>query len=517
MTSSYFAFDRFSENQNKMRKLALLSTLFSIIPILSAANCAEYTSKSNDAGLQDAGVKDVNSSDSFTDVAPIDIDATVNEPDADVINPVVVFDINHIISSGQSNSIANGGTPVLTKTQPYKNKMFNTGVIPATQGSCDGDGCTGFNNATSFLPLVEGDSFLNFPVETMSSGLANQASRMAQDIVFNGKPVYPGHDILMSLHGRSGNAYACLRKGGCPDWYPGRNFIFSYDEAMRSVADGKRISEEQGLTYAVRALTLIHGESDHYGYSILFPMASSNGVPGKIKTYEDALVEMQSDYENGVKAITGQNVPVPLYVSQMHSWTGDSSRKWSPIVRDEYLAQKNNNGKIIVVAPTYQLQFAPDGLHFTSFSERKLGQYFAHAYVQTTLQGKTWQPLKPKQLYRFDNIVYVKFLVPSAPIVLDTTNVSDPGNYGFEFADDSGNTPQITRVEIINGDTVKMTLSAVPTGNKMVRYAWTRNNNGATPGPFTGVRGNLRDTDTTVSEYGDDLWNWGISFEESVQ
>lgn len=497
-----------------MRKLTSLS--IALFPIVFTFNCAEYVSKFNDdAGSQDSSIEN-DSSDKVDGSFNIDSSLTTPEPDAGTLNPVVLFDINQILSTGQSNSVANGATPVLTKSQPYNNKMFNTGVMPASAGSCDGDGCTGYSNPVGFLPLVEGDSFLNFPVETMSSGLANQASRMAQDVIFNGKPVSAG-DILMSLHGRSGNAYACLRKNGCPDWYPGRNFIFSYDEAMRAVADAKRISEAQGLTHAVRGLTLIHGESDHYGYSVLFPMAGSDGTPGKIKTYEDALVEMQVDYESGVKAITGQTVPVPLYISQMHSWTGDSSRKWSPIVRDQYLAQKNNNDKIIVVAPTYQLQFAPDGLHFTSVSERKLGQYFAHAYVQTTLQGKTWQPLKPKQLYRFDNIVYVRFLVPSAPIVLDTTNVSNPGNFGFEFADDSNNTPQIVKVETINGDTVKITLSGIPTGNKVVRYAWTRNNNGAAPGPFTGVRGNLRDTDTTVSEYGDDLWNWGISFEEKIQ
>ena len=51
--------------------------------------------------------------------------------------PYVHFDVNHILSTGQSNAVALDGIPILSTTQPYANLMFDTGVIPAT--GCDGE------------------------------------------------------------------------------------------------------------------------------------------------------------------------------------------------------------------------------------------------------------------------------------------------------------------------------------------------------------------------------------------
>lgn len=48
--------------------------------------------------------------------------------DADAPVPYVHFDINHVLSTGQSNSTANGATAILSKTQPYDNVMFDVGV-----------------------------------------------------------------------------------------------------------------------------------------------------------------------------------------------------------------------------------------------------------------------------------------------------------------------------------------------------------------------------------------------------
>src|SRR5207253_2285800 len=80
------------------------------------------------------------------------VDGAVPEPDP---VPYVPFDVNHVLSTGQSNAVANGGTPVLSTSQPFANVMFDTGVM--TGGSCDGDGCTTYQKPSSFVPLVEGD------------------------------------------------------------------------------------------------------------------------------------------------------------------------------------------------------------------------------------------------------------------------------------------------------------------------------------------------------------------------
>ena len=83
--------------------------------------------------------------------------------------PYVDFAVNHVLVTGQSNSVANSGTPVLSTTQPYSNVMFNTGVMPMTQ--CDGVGCRAFDPPSSFVPLVEGDNFFGYGVETSGADL----------------------------------------------------------------------------------------------------------------------------------------------------------------------------------------------------------------------------------------------------------------------------------------------------------------------------------------------------------
>ena len=89
------------------------------------------------------------------------------------------YDINHVLSTGASDSVANGASEWITATQPFGNLSFDTGVM--TAGSCSGIGYTQYETPTSFVPLHEGDRFFAYGVETMSSGLANQATVLATD------------------------------------------------------------------------------------------------------------------------------------------------------------------------------------------------------------------------------------------------------------------------------------------------------------------------------------------------
>lgn len=419
--------------------------------------------------------------------------------------PYQHFDVNHVLSTGQSNAVANDGKPVLSTTQPYGNLMFDSGIM--TGSGCDGDGCTHYDKPVSFLPLVEGDTFFS-PIETMSAGLANQSSKLAKETYLAGKPVST-HDILVSLHGRSGNGYWCLRKGSCA-WWPGRGYIQPFAEGMMQVADGLALSKTAGKTYVVRAVTAIHGEHDHYGNENYFPLPGTDGQ-STVVDYGHGLEEWQRDYEAGAKAITGQAIPVPLLVSQYSHW---NDRPTTKIAYEQVAAHVRSKGKVVVIGPTYALPYTSTCLHFTGAGERQLGEYFAKAYARIVLAGKPWEPLRPIAITIQGNVVTAKFLVPKPPLVLDTQKVSNPGNYGFELADDSGAPPAITGVAITGPDTVTITLASAPTGaNKRLRYAYTFNGCG---GSGTMARGNLRDSDDTQSQNGYDLSNWSVHFDEPI-
>lgn len=414
--------------------------------------------------------------------------------------PYVHFDVNHVLSTGQSNAVANGGVPVLSTTQPYANLMFDTGVMTGT--SCDGDGCRAYQKPSSLVPLVEGDTFF-YPVETMSAGLANEATKLA---LRAGKT---SHDVLVSLHGRSGNSYWCLRKGGC-GWWADRNYVIPFAEGMMQVADAKAIAAAAGKSYVVRAVTAVHGEHDHYAYELnesVFPLPGTDGT-STVRDYADALVEWQRDYEAGVKAITGQSQPVPLFVSQYSHWNNVPTTK---IAYMQLAAHVRAAGKVVMVGPTYALGYDEKCLHFTGHGERRLGEYFAKAYARVVIEGRRWEPLRPIDVRRAGDTIRVKYLVPKPPLVLDTTAVNDPGNFGFELADAGGVT--ITGVALEGADTVVIRLSGSPGTQARLRYAYTFR---GCAGPASIARGNLRDSDDTPSQAGYPLPNWSVHFDEAV-
>lgn len=424
-------------------------------------------------------------------------------------------DINHLLVSGQSNAVANSSHPSaaeMTGVHPtLKNLMFDVGVMTAK--NCDGDGCREYEIPTDFVPIKEGDVFplSATPRETLSSAMANQASFLGINVYFPGTG-YTGHDVLVSVNGRSGNPYHCLRFGTCT-WYAGRNYLGAFEEGLRQVRDAKALAAAKQKSYAVRGVAVVHGESDHHGYSTLYPRNGTDGAPNTVKNYADALLEWQRDYEREIRAITGQTSSIPLYVLQLQ-WT---ERGVNEVSIDQFDASLRAPGKVILAAPSYMLTFRPDCLHYTFQSQRRIGEYIAKAYAQTVFTGQPFEPLRPLEVTRAGNVLTVRYHVPVPPIVLDTAQVSNPGNFGFAFVDD-GNTASIAAVEVTGADTVRITLNAAPTGaNKRLRYA-VSTSQVMCAGPSTGMRGNLRDSDATPSQRGDaPLSNWGVGFQLPVQ
>jgi hypothetical protein len=416
--------------------------------------------------------------------------------------PYQAFDLNHVLSTGQSNSVAHEGKPVLSTTQPYGNLSFDVGVM--TSGVCEADGCRVYQKPSGFVPLVEGDTFW-YPVETMSSGLANEATKLAKE-----KYGKPSHDVLVSLAGRNGLTYWCLRKGGCNFIDP--TYVNSFEESMMQVDDGKRLAAAAGKSYVVRAVTLIHGESDDFAYATNTQQFPNDGTDGSFKTikdYGDALIAWQSDFEDGVRARTGQTLPVPLLVSQFSGWNDIAT---SAVTQMQLDAHMRAPGKVVIVAPAYVLEWAADCRHYTGDGERQLGAYFAKAYTRIVIEGRPWEPVRPRSITRAGNVVTARFHVPVPPLVLDTERVTNPGNYGFAVVDAQGADLPIMRVALNGPDTVSITLAEPVPASAKLRYAFTTVPHSC-PGRFAGARGNLRDSDKAASPYGYELFDWGVHFE----
>ena len=419
--------------------------------------------------------------------------------------PYEHYDVNHVLSTGQSNSVAHEGRPVLSTTQPFANLMFDVGVM--TSGDCEAQGCRTYQKPAAFVPLVEGDTFW-YPVETMSAGMANLTSKIATERL--GKP---SHDMLVSLAGRNGLTYWCLRKGGCTFIDP--TYLNAFDENMRQVDDAMAIAKAAGKSYVVRAVTAVHGESDDYAYATNtqeFPLDGTDGAHQSVRSYADALMEWQRDYERAVREKTGQTAAVPLLVSQHSGWNDIAT---SAVAQYQYEAHVRSKGKVVLVTPGYPLEYHEDCRHYSNHGERQLGEYFAKAYARIVIEGLPWEPVHPREVKLSGSTITAKFHVPKPPLVLDTERVTDPGNYGFEVVDAAGTRLTIADVALAGPDTVTVTLAAPPSGSVRLRYAFTTTPQ-TCPGKTRGARGNLRDSDDTPSLNGYELFNWAVHFEVPV-
>ena len=364
--------------------------------------------------------------------------------------------LNHILSTGQSLSVGSGGSPALSTTQPYDNKMLS------------GD---------ALAPLVESG------VETISSAMANFITSNTEE---------NNYQIAVTRHGVGGTAYSGLKKGTAP---------YALGISQTSSVYGAAVG--LGKTDRAIGVTVIHGESDH-----------DKGITAA--QYEGYLEEWQNDYQTDVRAITGQSNVIPLFTDQMGSFT-KYGEAVSPIPSAQLAAAEDNPDKIYLVGPKYFLPYSSDGIHLTNTSYRWLGEYYGKVIKKVAVDKEEWKPLAPQQIYRIGKEIYAKFDVPEGPLQFDTSLVLAKENYGFEYYDASSSA-SISSVEIVGDDTVKVTLNTVPTGNdQRLRYAYT-GTVGANAGANSegSARGNLRDSDDTVSQYGNKLYNWAVHFDKAI-
>jgi len=217
--------------------------------------------------------------------------------------------------------------------------------------------------------------------------------------------------------------------------------------------------------------------------------------------------------------LSGLSSTIPLFETQTNTNSEGN------VADGQLEAHLNNQGKVILVGPKYQLTYA-DGLHLTNTSSKYMGEMYAKVMNKVLYQGQTWNPLMPTSVTNVGNVVTVGFNIPVSPLVIDTTNVAGRPNDGFEFEQTGGSAITISSVSLIDSNTkVQITLSATPDGtNPQIRYAWDCYGNEGDPAYNTcggasintDVGGNIRDSDSSTSPSsagtGLALYNWLVSF-----
>lgn len=383
-------------------------------------------------------------------------------------------------SYGQSLSVGAQGVPLLaattTPTHPETILMFDGTGIDVRMGlDAAAVEVTALNPAdlTGFQPLVSMTKSTRGV--TLAEGLGYHMAKAVEDRVhFN-----PRH--LFFAAGWGGKTYNGIRKTTQP-----------YANLMAAVARAKVLAEAEGWQVWVPCIAFEHGQSDN----------------GNVN-YQTDIETLQADIEADIKAITGQVGDIPFLLSQPSSFLDTAHHGALGI----YRAAKANREKFCLIGPEYCVPYASDLLHLNNVGNLKIGEYFAKAYMRNIFGMPKPSAVYPTNISAAGSQIDITFAVPSGALTLDTSLITNPGNYGFAVADDDG-AVAISSVELLGGDGVRITTATAPGAGRKVSYGMTGYADPKVAGQ--GPRGNLRDMDQTPSIYdGQPLYNWCVHFEES--
>lgn len=412
------------------------------------------------------------------------------------------WDWSGVVGTGQSLAVGEPGpernTPavaaVLTE-QPYQNLQLSTGQLPWPVDPND--------SILEMIPLTEpigrrsGGYPSSWPTniagETPHAAMGNQISALMQTEA--GQEYIGVHTEV----GENGQCLSLLEKNATEVGVTGR----AYEATMVEIRAIARLAEQAGKTYGVGAITVTHGECD-----------AGNA------DYAAQLHQLWSNYREDIAAITRQQQPPLMIVSQQHSI---NDRAASTLA--QWKIGVDYPTDVVCSGPKYQYLYASDAIHLGVAGYEQLGEKYGQIYYERVILGRDWQPLQPLGVSREGQVITVQFQVPSPPLVWENTfeaphqETLTEWSEGKGFEVRSGTAPvEIVSVEI-DGDSIRITCASdLPDNGVTVGYALSENPT-AMATPFAGTTrwGQLRDSDAFVGSTTQKAQpNFSVAFELPV-
>lgn len=367
-----------------------------------------------------------------------------------------------LMIGGQSLGVGSLATGALTTTQPYANVELN-----ATR--------------TAFVPLVEGGANgVGGAYERPMSAMANAAKKALIAAI----PPWVSYDPDFVVHNMaaSNTALSGLVKGTAP-----------YNSGIDDVTASKALYDAAGETYAERVLVWIHGENDN-----------TQNPPTARGDYETGLLGLHDDWNTDVAAITSQSERIPLFIQQLGPGsssdttvapTGQFPSAWAQLDAAE------NGNEVYVTGVGYACLYANDGLHYQNYGSRTAAEYQAKALHRYYVERKDPSIVRPLSLELIaPRAVEITFFVPVPPLRFDLEKCFVAPNYGFEVYDGATRLT-ISNVYLSAHNKVVIETTTDMAAGHTVQYASRLPTNSVGAGPYRGGRGNLFDSDRTLSMY----------------
>ena len=386
---------------------------------------------------------------------------------------LVSSNIRNLIShSGQSlslGSVGGSGTPSVVSTDSYSNALMADpgGTRPRIDDSrITVDSENVFADRFASLTTLAESVNSNFG-ETYNLGIASRNSEI--------KTLHTGI-------GRGAQTISNLSLGS-----------FYFTDLMIALNRSKKRVDESGEEFAWPIHWWAQGEADTVAQT-------------DYATYKSSLLQYYNDLVDfGNAQLNGTYSPSFVTYQVGNPYVSSGVSNYGP--QDALLDFGLEQSFAFCVGPQYYLDYE-DTAHLTSLNYRIFGEQMGKV-INRILDGDDWKPLYWTNVSRTGTTITITYNVPSGSLAIDTTIVSDPGDYGFEY---SG--ANITNVSIASANTIEITIDASAGGTlDYARTATNTNNIGRTFGP----RGNIRDTDTATAIHdGSNLYNWACHQSEVV-
>ncbi|EPV7327207.1 hypothetical protein ACV9ZL_005946, partial [Klebsiella oxytoca] len=290
-----------------------------------------------------------------------------------------------------------------------------------------------------------------------------------------------GHTVLVSDACSSGTAIEDISSGSA-----------TFTGATKMIQSAVAMAEKLGMQY-VPVMVLIHG--------------NQNAAAGtSISSYRTAMETLRAHYESVINAATGETQSLHMFVGQLSNtipYGGTAgSTKTNNIGIAQY--QESRDNALIHLASAQYARPYSDGEHMTSAGYRTEGEVIG-SVVGGWLNDSAKSSLVPieSDVVQSGTTITIPVAGCVGDLVIDTARVTDPGNYGFAL---TGAT--IASVAVSgSGTAAKIVITkADSTAATALSYA-SQGIAGQNPGPVTGSRGCIRDSQSGSSLSGLPLYN----------
>lgn len=235
---------------------------------------------------------------------------------------------------------------------------------------------------------------------------------------------------------------------------------------------------------------------------ILFDQGESNW---NSSTWLADVLTLQDNLNTDIQAIMGDTIVRPLIIWQPSSWTKFSVANAPATALAMVTAAMTYPTRIRLIGPQYWCSyFYTDGVHMLARGYRLCGEYGGRELL--ALRNSTASGAFYATAATYSSGVLT--VTMNRAVTLDTTLVSDPGQYGLDLLAADGTTNIALSSISVSGSTITATPATAPTVGAKVGIA-RLSTVGNAAGPTTGLRSCFRDASTDLAGDGTThLYNW---------